>query len=164
MNRRPCVPEFISGSKDALEMFRHFRSVVICPANLDRAWHARSNCGDDCAQNVNRLTRMGQEMSAAIVRADFFDRTREIDIDHIMPHRDDDVGGARHLIRLRPHDLAGERMIIERGDDIVRDFAHPAFRGDEIWIFSNLALAAIEQGAVEQCLGHTEWTTVSTGN
>ena len=164
MHCRPGITALICSIKNALEVFCHLRSVVICASKFHSARHAPRNYFDHSAQNIDRLIRMRQEMSASIVRTDFLHRTCEIHIDNIVAHLDDDVRGARHLVCLRSHDLTGKRMIIDRRSNVVSDFAHPTFGGDQIWVLANFSFASIEQRSIKQRLCHAEWTAVPSRN
>ena len=103
-------------------------------------------------------------MSATIRFLDFLHWARQIHIDHVVAHLHQNQSGLRHLIRVRPHHLPRDRVVIQSCDHVVLHFTKSAFTGDQIRILFAPTFAAVDQRLIKQRFGDAKRSAVTPRN
>lgn len=161
MHGGPRVSQLVHSIEHTPESPLGIGRIIPTPSQFHGARHSTAYGIDHSAQDRNGFVIMMQKVPTTGSTLDLLDWARHVHIDHVVAHAHQNVGALSHLMWRGPHDLAGNRMVIGACGDVVFDLAHAALGGDQIGVFLAPPLAAVDEGAVKQRLGHTEWAAVA---
>ena len=98
--------------EDGPEVVGALGRVVEAAPHLERDGHVRRHGVAHAAHDVERRLGLAEQIAAAAPAEHFLDGAAKIDVDHVEPRLNEPPRRGRKIIRVRPHELAADGVLL----------------------------------------------------